>query len=191
MNYPHTFIPESEVPQAAIATYDHVIETYVSETNKVASIWSAVPDEHLDFRPHPKSSSIRQIMVHQILGERRFFAEFVGLHEPAPDCLLPEGQTPAVQDYVNRYVKLVRSRLPAIAAADEEFWQARAPFFDVLRQRIWIFWRRVLHTAHHRTQIADCLRLLDIPLPPTYGPSADHTWKGADPTMTLDSAGRK
>lgn len=190
MQYPHIFIPEREVPQAAVATFDHVVETYVSETNKVASIWSAVPNEQLDFRAHPKSSTVRQIMVHQILSERRFFAEFLGFHEPAPDCLLPEGE-PSVPDYVKRYVTLARQRLPKLAAGDEEFWLTRVPFFDVLRERIWIFWRRVLHTAHHRSQVADCLRLLDIRIPPTYGPTADFSWEGADPTTTAEAAGRK
>jgi hypothetical protein len=40
------------------------------------------------------------------------------------------------------------------------------PFFDVERERLWIFWRRVLHTAHHRTQLTVYLRLLDRPFPP-------------------------
>jgi hypothetical protein len=190
MRYPHIFIPESEVPQAAVATFDHVVETYVSETNKVASIWSAVPDDRLDFRAHPKSSAIRQIMAHQILSERRFFAEFLGFREPQPDCLLPDTDAPIVNEYVKRYVTLARQRLPKLAAADEEFWLAAVPFFDVLRQRIWVFWRRVLHTAHHRTQVADCLRLLDIPVPAVYGPTADVSWDGADPTNTVDAAGR-
>jgi hypothetical protein len=66
-----------------------------------------------------------------------------------------------------------------------------APFFDVQRQRIWIFWRRVLHTAHHRTQLSVTLRLLDRPVPATYGPTADVTWTGADPTRSVEAAGRK
>ena len=190
MNYPHIYIPESEIPQASIAIFDHVVETYVSETNKVASIWTAVPPGQIDFRMHPKSSSIRQIFVHQILSERRFFAEFIGFHEPSPENLLPVGDGPGVGDYVKRYVTLARSRVPGLAAGEEEFWLARVPFFDTLRQRIWIFWRRVLHTAHHRTQVADCLRLLDIPVPPTYGPTADVSWSGADPTNSVEAAGR-
>lgn len=190
MDYPHIYIPESEVPQASIAIFDHVVETYVSETNKVAAIWAAVPVDRLDFRAHARSSSIRQIFVHQILSERRFFAEFIGFHEPAAENLLPSGDPPGRDDYLKRYVTLARSRLPALAAADEEFWLERVPFFDSLRQRIWVFWRRVLHTAHHRTQVADCLRLLDVAVPPTYGPTADVTWSGADPTNTVDAAGR-
>jgi hypothetical protein len=64
------------------------------------------------------------------------------------------------------------------------------PFFDVRRQRIWVFWRRVLHTAHHRAQVGVCLRLLEDRVPATYGPTADVTWSGADPTTTLDAARR-
>lgn len=65
------------------------------------------------------------------------------------------------------------------------------PFFDVERQRIWIFWRRVLHTAHHRTQLTVFLRMLDRNVPPTYGPTADVTWSGADPTNSVAAAGRR
>ena len=65
------------------------------------------------------------------------------------------------------------------------------PFFDVVRERIWIFWRRVLHTAHHRTQLTVFLRMLEKPVPPTYGPTADVTWSGADPTTSLGAAQRK
>lgn len=77
-----------------------------------------------------------------------------------------------------------------LADGDERFWLEQVPCFDVRRERIWVFWRRVLHTAHHRTQVGVCLRLLGNPVPPTYGPSADVTWSGADPTVTLDAARR-
>jgi hypothetical protein len=35
------------------------------------------------------------------------------------------------------------------------------------------------------------LRLLGRPVPPTYGPTADVKWDGADPTTSVDAAGRK
>jgi hypothetical protein len=64
------------------------------------------------------------------------------------------------------------------------------PFFEVRRERIWIFWRRVLHTAHHRTQLTVYLRLLGKTVPSTYGPTADVTWDAADPTNSVEAAGR-
>src|SRR5919107_2074320 len=190
MQYARVFIGEREIPRARLPLLQHIVDTYASETNKLGAVWSELGDSQLDFRPHGRSSSIRQILVHQILSERRFFGEFIGLSEPAPETLLPEGAAPPASAYLDRLIILARARLPALAAADEKFWLTEVHFFDVRRQRIWVFWRRVLHTAHHRAQVGLCLRLLEDPVPPTYGPTADVSWSGADPTTTLDAARR-
>jgi uncharacterized damage-inducible protein DinB len=50
---------------------------------------------------------------------------------------------------------------------------------------------RVLHTAQHRTQLTIYLRLLGKDVPATYGPTADVTWEGADPTRTVQAASRR
>jgi uncharacterized damage-inducible protein DinB len=191
MHYDHEFIPASAVPSARLPLLQHLVDTYASETNKTASVWSELTDAQLEFRPHARSSAVRQILVHQLLSERRFFAEFIGLAEPAVDTLLPAGDAPGAGAYVERLVALARPRLAQLAAGDEAFWLAEVPFFDVRRQRIWVFWRRVVHTAHHRAQVGVALRLLEDRVPPTYGPTADVTWSGADPTTTLDAARRQ
>jgi uncharacterized damage-inducible protein DinB len=191
MEYEHQFIPPTALPRARLPLLQHLVDTYASETSKTAGVWTELPDGQLDFRPHQRSSTVRQILVHQILSERRFFAEFIGLREPAVDTLLPPGDAPGVEAYVGRLVALARARLQALAEGDEAFWLAEVPFFDVRRQRIWVFWRRVLHSAHHRAQVGLCLRLLEDRVPPTYGPTADVTWTGADPTVTLDAARRQ
>jgi hypothetical protein len=55
----------------------------------------------------------------------------------------------------------------------------------------WVFWRRVLHTYHHCTQVQTWLRLAGHePVPAIYGPSGDVTWDAADPTYSLDAAKR-
>jgi uncharacterized damage-inducible protein DinB len=189
MNYGRTYISQADVPVAA-APSQHIVDTYASETNKLASVWSEIRDDQLEFRAHARSSSIRQILTHQILSERRFFAEFLGFPEPPVESLLPPGDAPPAQAYIDRVVALARNRLLPLAKADQDFWLAEAPFFDVRRQRIWIFWRRVLHTAHHRAQVGVCLRILEDRVPATYGPTADVSWAGADPTTTLDAAHR-
>jgi len=86
-------------------------------------------------------------------------------------------------------LELATPRRAALAAREESWWLTEAAFFDVRRERIWIFWRRVLHTAHHRTQLTVYLRLLDKAVPSTYGPTADVSWHGADPTHTVEAAG--
>ncbi|HYC33085.1 MAG TPA: DinB family protein [Gemmatimonadales bacterium] len=189
MEYPREFIAEADVPGARLPLLQHLVETYASETNKTAAAWSELRDDQLEFRVHPRSQSVRGILDHQLLSERRFFAEFIGLTEPRAEEILP-GSGAGVGAYVARLVELARPRLAPLAAGDEGFWLAEVPFFDVRRQRIWVFWRRVLHTAHHRAQVGTALRLLEDRVPPTYGPTADVTWKGADPTTTLDAARR-
>ncbi len=191
MQYEHEFVQASEVPRAAHRLFQHLLDTYASETNKTAAVWSELRDDQLGFRSHAKSSTVREIITHQILSERRFFAEFVGLTEPPAAQLLPEGDSPSVPAYVTRYVALAQPRLVALARGDEGFWLAPVPFFDVTRERIWVFWRRLLHTAHHRAQIGVCLRLLADRVPATYGPTADVTWAGADPTQSIAAAERR
>jgi len=189
MKYSFTAIPDSEIPRAVSPAFQHLLDTYASETNKVISVWRAFSTEDLDFRPHPRSSTVREIMRHQLLSERRFFGEFLGAPEPKTAHILPLNEAP--EAFLERFLELVLPRFAFLAAQNEEWWLARVSFFDVVRERIWIFWFRVLHTAHHRTQLTVYLRLLNKPVPATYGPTADVTWSGADPTNTVDAAGRK
>jgi uncharacterized damage-inducible protein DinB len=189
MVYPHESIPQSVVPQATLGVFQHLIDTYVSETNKTAAVWLSFSSEDLAYRPHPKSSTVEELMRHQLLSERRFFGEFIGAPEPPADDVLPPAPGPEV--YARRLTQLTSRRLPFLAAQEEAWWLTPVDFFDTRRERIWVFWRRVLHSSHHRTQLTVYLRLLNKTVPSIYGPTADVTWKGADPTSTAGAAARK
>jgi uncharacterized damage-inducible protein DinB len=189
MKYPFIAITDESIPRAFDPTFQHVLDTYASETNKVVSVWREFGDDDLAFRPHPRSTTVGDILKHQLLSERRFFGEFIGTPEPAPEDVLPPRLTLVVA--LDRLMQLARARLPYLAVQRKEWWLARVPFFEVERERIWIFWRRVLHTGHHRTQLTVYLRMLNRSVPPTYGPTADVKWDGADPTNSVSAAGRK
>jgi len=188
MTYPETAIPDAAVPRAGAPIFQHLLDTYAGETSKVATVWGCFATEDLAFRIHPKSSTVQEVLKHQLLSERRFFAEFLGLPEPPPADVLPKEATPAA--YRRRLSELALPRLGLLASKEQSWWLERVPFFDVVRERIWIFWRRVLHTTHHRTQLTVYLRLLNKPVPPTYSPTADVSWTGADPTTSVGAAGR-
>jgi uncharacterized damage-inducible protein DinB len=191
MHYDFVAIPDADVPRAAEPIFQHLLDTYSSETNKTVSLWRAVPDDCLDFRPHEKTNPIRTIFVHQILSERRFFAQFVGTDEPPAETLLPPSEHPAVADYVERYLELAKRRLPQLATGTSAWWLTPVPFFGgLVRERIWTFWRRVLHTCHHRTQVQSWLRLAGRHVPAIYGPSGDVSWSEADPTYSVEAAKR-
>lgn len=182
MNYNVIAIPEDQVPRASNPLFQHLLDTYASETNKVISVWLSFAEEDLSFRPHPRSMTLEEIMRHQLLSERRFFAEFIGTPELPATEVLPILKTPTT--YTTRMSELASPRLSFLASQTDLWWLEKQTFFDVERERIWIFWRRVLHTSHHRTQLTVYLRLLQKAVPSTYGPTADVTWKGADPTLT-------
>ena len=188
MMYRNPAIPESKIPKAAAPVFQHLVDTYVSETNKVIAVWREFTNEELSYRPHRRSSTILEQMRHQLLSERRFFGEFLGFEEPDPSEILPSEQT--VDGFIEKTSALASRRLDTLASKDEAWWLQKVRFFDVERQRIWIFWRRVLHTTHHRAQLAVYLRMLEKPVPAIYGPTADATWVGADPTNSADAARR-
>jgi uncharacterized damage-inducible protein DinB len=189
MDYPRIDIPDARIPRAAEPLLQHALDTYAGEANKVTAVWRCFNDADLPWRPDPKSTPVEGILKHQLLSERRFFAEFLGAPElPAAEVLPPPA---AVEPYAERLIASAQLRLDFLAPQKTPWWLEEVKFFDTHRQRVWIFWRRVLHTAHHRTQLTTYLRQLGRPVPPTYGPTADRTWSTADPTTTVDAATRR
>ncbi len=188
-DYPNIDIPPAILPAPRWPFARHLVETYASETNKTASVWREFGEADITYRPHVRSSTVGEIMQHQLLSERRFFGEFMGRPEPEAESILPQPFTPETAR--ERLIALAVPRLTMLADASEAWWLGTVPFFDTTRERIWVFWRRVLHSAHHRTQLTVYLRLLERAVPSTYGPTADVTWVGADPTRSVEAAARR
>jgi hypothetical protein len=73
MQYPFTAIADSDIPRAVKPVFQHLLDTYASETNKVISVWRSFAPADLTFRPHPKSSTVADILKHQLLFRTPFF----------------------------------------------------------------------------------------------------------------------
>jgi hypothetical protein len=69
-------ISESEIPRAAVPLLQHAIDTYAGEVSKISSVWAHFADGDLGYRPHSRSSTVPEIIWHQLLSERRFFGDF-------------------------------------------------------------------------------------------------------------------
>jgi uncharacterized damage-inducible protein DinB len=189
MRYASAAITEADVPRARDPQYQHVLDTYASEVNKTIDVWRRFAAEELSYKPHERSTDVQGIFKHELLSQRRFFAEFLDVPEPLARDVLPDDHSIAA--YSTRLRELTLARLRYFANCTPDWWLAEASFFDVRRQRIWVFWRRLLHSAHHRTQLTVYLRLLNKPVPAVYGPTADESWTGADPTTTVAAAERR
>ena len=189
MEYQDVAIKDDEVPLASSRIFQHLLKTYASEINKLNSVWHEFAEDDLSFKPHPRSTTVEEIMQHELLSQRRFFGEFLGLPEVPANEVLPQNHTPSA--FAARMVELSRARLDFLAKQDEDWWLTVVPFFDVERERIWILWRRILHTAHHRAQLGIYLRMLNKKVPSIYGPTADVRLEGSDPNSSVAAASRK
>ena len=96
MTYAATAIPEASVPRASSPVFQHLLDIYAGEISKVDTVWACFADADLPYRVHPKSSTVQEVMKHQLLSERRFFGEFLGSTEPAPADTAPAEATVSV-----------------------------------------------------------------------------------------------
>ena len=137
-----------------------------------------VPADKLDWRPHPKSMSLGQLSLHVATTPGQV-AEMAALDEmPMPEF----GAQPAAE-----------SAQQLIPALDEAVAKAKTILGGLDDNRVMADWKVVKdgqvmmampriavlrtimlnHWYHHRGQLSVYLRLLNVPLPSIYGPSAD------------------
>ena len=152
------------------------LREYDVEMDTTRRMLARVPEARLDWRPHAKSKSLRELATHVMeiprWGERLREETFVVGSMQAPPMRTAE-------DFLKRFDSNVTDNRAAIAAMSDadlgsEFTVLReGQVFFKLSKRIML--RRVLlnHLIHHRGQLSVYLRLNDVPLPAVYGPTAD------------------
>ncbi len=152
--------------------YNFLIDTYETERAKTLSTWSTFKDEDLSVRPHPTDKRGRNAlehMVHQCMGENKWFTAMLGVDVGAPP--LPETETRL--EFIKRYAEDSGKRVEALKEKDNNWWAEEVKFFEFNKSRAWIVTRRIAHTAHHRGQQTMLLRMLGRDIYSTYGPTAD------------------
>jgi uncharacterized damage-inducible protein DinB len=150
------------------SAYDFLLDTYETEILKIVGIWRAFPDSAMAYRPHPKSRSVIEQMEHQVQSEGRWMKMMLGIDTGDPNPV-----ERARQSFIDKYQADARRRLEILRRQPDEWWRETTNFFDVARSRAWVMTRRINHSTHHRGQLIVYLRLLDLPQPSVYGPTAD------------------
>jgi len=139
-----------------------------------------VPDDHLDWKPHDKSTPLGRLAMHlaQLVGMGpRILTTEGGFDMPA-GAAPPRPMSPRA-DVLAAFDTNVAALKAAMATADDAALEARWRFSRggaVIADgtRATVMRRLVLsHIIHHRAQLGVYYRLLDIPVPSSYGPSAD------------------
>jgi uncharacterized damage-inducible protein DinB len=143
-----------------------------------------VPDTKLGWKPAEKSMSLNQLASHLAnlpsWGLHALESDELDINPPDGEPMVPaspEGVAAIVELFDSNVAKLRET----IASTDDEalglLWTLKSggeevfslPKYGVLRGMV------LNHIIHHRGQLTVYLRLNDVPLPMTYGPSADET----------------
>lgn len=148
--------------------YGFLLETFETEVLKTLGIWSAFPDDAMDFRPAQKSRTVLEQVDHQIQSEGGWMVKMLGVDI---GDFQPKEKTK--HGYIDKYRADTAKRLEILRQKPEGWWCETTAFFDVQRSRAWIFTRRLNHSTHHRGQLVVYLRILGAKVPSVYGPTAD------------------
>ncbi|WP_314590434.1 DinB family protein [Paenibacillus terrigena] len=142
-------------------------------------ILERLPEEHMSWKPHEKSMTLGGLATHLINLLNWQIAIF---QYPELDLsTVPLRREPLEKraDVLEEFDANVGKLEKLLAECDEktlgEEWTLRHGDHIILREPRAIALRTfgLSHMIHHRAQLGVYLRLLDIPVPSIYGPSAD------------------
>lgn len=165
-------MPCNQMTNISESAFAFLPDTYETEILKTLGIWAAFPENAMNFRPSPKSRTVVEQFEHQVQSEGRWMASMLGIDTGDPNPL-----EKSKRGYIEKYRADAGRRLAALRAKPASWWSETASFFDVTRSHAWILMRRINHAAHHRGQLIVYLRVLGVPVPSVYGPTADTAGK--------------
>jgi uncharacterized damage-inducible protein DinB len=161
---------------------ESVLPEFEQEMASTRRVLERVPEDKLDWRPHPKSHTIGWNANH--LVEMPTWAT-VTINSPALDIAPPGAppyQSPKLttrRELLDTFDKNVSEARQAISAAKEDdmdkSWsllRGGATMFTMPRRAV-IRSFVINHIIHHRAILCVYFRLNDIPVPGMYGPSGD------------------
>jgi uncharacterized damage-inducible protein DinB len=163
-----------------------------AEAPTTRSMLSRVPEGRPDWKPHAKSMNLQYLASH--LAQLPEWVTMT-IREPGLDVMPKPGANMRVptlmttKELVETFdAKLAEARAVLASATDaqmQEIWTLRAGDHVLLQQpRVAVLRSMVFnHMVHHRAQLGVYLRLNDIAIPPSYGPSADEMPSFAPPGL--------
>ncbi len=159
-----------------------LVEMFLREMDKEAvstrKVLAAVPESKYDWQPHAKSMSVKTLATH--VAELPTWVSIALTTEELDFAKTPYAVTPIENNsqllelFEKSLAEARMNLLPENEKKMHEPWTLRSgdTIFSTTEK-----WETIRHAfnqiTHHRAQLGVYLRLNDIPVPSTYGPSAD------------------
>ncbi len=150
-----------------------------AEARTTRRLLERLPEGQLDWKPHAKSMTIGQLAMH-IAGLPvgiAMLAEQLSVEAPVVPVVSPRSRA-EVLETLDQSIAEASRRLAEGSDPDLDApWQLTVKGNPILSTTRGDLLRSLMfsHVYHHRGQLTVYLRLLDVPLPPTYGPTADES----------------
>lgn len=162
----------------------NAIGTFVKELEEQALITKSflelVPEDKYDWQPHPKSMKMISLATH--IAELPGWVDLTLTTEELDFETAPYEETPIAgnSDLLDHFERSLEKGHAALMATDEEElekqWTLRSGdkihSVSTKAEMIRITYNQIVH---HRAQLGVYFRLLDIPVPQSFGPTADHS----------------
>jgi uncharacterized damage-inducible protein DinB len=160
-----------------VAAIDSILMEIEQEAKVTQRVFERIPGDKLAWKPHSKSLTLGQLAMHIAGGQGRL-AEIVakdtheigeiGYPQPGSQKEILEALSQSTAASLSALKKLNDSQLAAV-------WTLTKGGKVLLSVPRIGFIRSIImnHFYHHRGQLSVYLRLLDVPVPSIYGPSAD------------------
>ena len=155
--------------------FENQLKEEADITRKMLKI---VPDDKYDWKPHPKSMTVRQLATH--IAELPGWIP-IGINTDVLDFAAGDYKPTPIdnnKELLKAFEENQKKALEALSKTKDEYLQnswtmkngeevyMTTSKEDVIRMAI-------SQTIHHRAQMGVFLRLLNVPIPGSYGPSAD------------------
>ena len=155
-----------------------LIKELQHEANTTRKFFNLIKADKFDYKPHPKSMSTKQLSTH--IAELPAWIDLAvntdGIDFATMDWAPTE--VSSADDLLQLLDKSVEKALAALQkVTDEDLLKTWTIKNDGQVLQAMTRYESIRHaysqTTHHRAQLGVFLRLLDIPIPGSYGPSAD------------------
>lgn len=154
------------------------LKEFEAEALTTRKMLSRIPDDKYDWQPHPKSMTIRTLATH--IAE---LPTWVSLALTTDELdFAAEPYNPTIINTTKDLLALLEKSLaegrahliPANEAKLTENWTLRnGDIIYSMQTKHETIRHAYCQMVHHRAQLGVCLRLLNVPIPGSYGPSAD------------------
>jgi uncharacterized damage-inducible protein DinB len=156
---------------------DSIVAELDNEAQTTKRLLERLPDEKLSWKPHAKSFSLGQLALHIAAVPGSIAAAVTKDTMEAPDFAQAEAKSR--NEVIETFTKSMSAAMATVKSMDDarlnSTWSLTKNGKTILSMPRVAVVRNIMmnHIYHHRGQLSVYLRMLEVPLPSIYGPSAD------------------